>query len=281
MTLRNRLLGLLLFAMLLVIAPSALAVDGVVLINQNTSVSGLPGCPHAGLPIVICQSGSYRLTGNLTIPNANTDGIDINADNVTLDLNGFAISGPVKCTAGTYPVQCSATGSGTGVLAVDKNNITVRNGTVRGMGDSGIAFRTFSSITAGALIENLHVYSNGGATGAGITVAFGVVTHCTVDVNAGHGISGGGVVTANTVTFNGGDGIAASGTVYKNTVGFNGQDGISGGPNAVNNTVFGNNGFGISANRYSGNLISFAGNSFGAVNGGISLGNNTCNNVVC
>ena len=56
----NRLFGLLLFAILLVSAPSALAVDGVILINQNTSVNGIPGCPHAGFPIVICQSGSSR-----------------------------------------------------------------------------------------------------------------------------------------------------------------------------------------------------------------------------
>ena len=46
-------LGLLLWVNALV--PSARAVDGVVLINQNTSVSGLSGCPHSGFPIIICK----------------------------------------------------------------------------------------------------------------------------------------------------------------------------------------------------------------------------------
>src|SRR5713226_7271994 len=137
MTMTSRLLGLLLFAVLLVLDPSELAAEGVVLINQNTSVSGLPGCPHAGFPIVICQSGSYRLAGNLTISDANTDGVDINVDNVTLDLNGFTISGPVTCTPGTFPVQCTATGKGVGVNSVH-DSVTVRNGTVRGMGNSGV-----------------------------------------------------------------------------------------------------------------------------------------------
>jgi hypothetical protein len=47
--------------------------------------------PHAGFPVLICQSVSYRRSGNLTIPDVNTNGIDISADDVTLDLNGFAM----------------------------------------------------------------------------------------------------------------------------------------------------------------------------------------------
>jgi hypothetical protein len=83
---------------LLAFAPAALAVDGTVPINQSTITNGLTGCPTGGhFPIVICQSGSYRLSGNVTIPDANTDAIHITADNVTLDLNGFAILGPATC----------------------------------------------------------------------------------------------------------------------------------------------------------------------------------------
>ena len=36
-------------------------------------------------PLVISEPGSYRLSGNLTAP-ANTNGIDITANNVTIDL---------------------------------------------------------------------------------------------------------------------------------------------------------------------------------------------------
>ena len=60
---------------LLMPVPSAVAVDGVVLINQGTSVNGLAGCPHSGFPIVICKSGSYRLSGDLKVSGLNTSGI--------------------------------------------------------------------------------------------------------------------------------------------------------------------------------------------------------------
>src|SRR5579871_4440425 len=123
-------------------APAAHAVDGVILINQSTSVNGLPGCPHSGFPILICQSGSYRLSGNLSITTPDTSGILVSADNVTLDLNGFAITGPVACKPGTYPVQCSGTtgvGVAFGVFAMfDFDNVTIRNGTVRGIDGDGI-----------------------------------------------------------------------------------------------------------------------------------------------
>src|SRR5579863_4016947 len=107
---------------LLAFAPAALAVDGTVLINQSTITNGLPGCPTGGhFPIVICQSGSYRLSGNLTVP-ANTDGIDINADNVTLDLNGFSILGPTVCSGS--PLTCirnTAPPSGNGISSSNAN----------------------------------------------------------------------------------------------------------------------------------------------------------------
>src|SRR3954466_9962513 len=91
---------------------SAFAVDGVVLLNQSTALAGLGGCDTPGFPIIICNPGSYRLSGNLTVPDANTTAIALFADNVTIDLNGFSISGPVTCVEGTYPVQCSAIGTG-------------------------------------------------------------------------------------------------------------------------------------------------------------------------
>lgn len=93
----------------IMLAPaSALAVDGVVLINQTAVMAA------GGFPYVIRQPGSYKLSGNLTVP-AGTDGIDIHSPNVTLDLNGFAIIG-----SGT-------TGTGFGV-ASQFQDITLRNG---------------------------------------------------------------------------------------------------------------------------------------------------------
>jgi hypothetical protein len=50
-----------------------------VLINQATAATGLPGCPTTGFPIVICHPGSYRLSGNLSISNADVSVIQIAA----------------------------------------------------------------------------------------------------------------------------------------------------------------------------------------------------------
>ena len=48
----------------------ALAVDGVILIDQNRALAGnvTPG-DTPGLPVSITQPGSYKLSGNLTLPN--------------------------------------------------------------------------------------------------------------------------------------------------------------------------------------------------------------------
>jgi len=280
MTMTSRFLGPLLFVALLVFAPAALATDGVVLINHNTSVNGLPGCPHAGFPIIICQSGSYRLSGDLSVPDADTDGIDINADNVTLDLNGFTLSGPVTCTPFKFPLHCTATGKGNGISVViaSAKNITVRNGTMRGMGSSGILL----SATLGGLVEDMHVESSGGSMGAGIVLAFGTVTRCTVTANAGSGIvaSGDSTISFNSVTTNGANGVIGGGLVSNNDISENGQDGISNAGLILHNSIHANRGFGINgAGGFLGNLI--GSNSAGTFTSATSMGQNLCNGVAC
>src|SRR5438477_12305218 len=87
------------------------AVDGVVLINQNAALAGnvTPG-DTPGFPVTISVSGSYKLSGNLTVPDANTSAIQISADYVTIDLNGFSIIGPTVCSG--FPVtSCTPHGS--------------------------------------------------------------------------------------------------------------------------------------------------------------------------
>jgi hypothetical protein len=280
MTMTSRFLGPLLFVALLIFAPAALATDGVVLINQNTSVNGLPGCPHAGFPIMICQSGSYRLSGHLSVPNADTNGIDITADNVTLDLNGFTLSGPVTCTPFSIPLHCTATGKGIGISVVtaSSKNITVQNGTVRGMGSSGIQFST----TVGGLVEDMHVESSGGSMGAGIVMDIGTVTRCTVTANAGSGIvaSSDSTISFNSVTSNGAIGVGGGGLVSNNDISENGQDGISGAELVLHNSIHANRGFGINgASGFLGNLI--LSNNAGTFTRATSMGQNLCDGVAC
>jgi hypothetical protein len=85
----------LVMTLVLVLPSAALAVDGVILIDQNKALAGGVTVGDApGFPISITQSGSYRLASNLTAP-ANTGAISITANNVTLDLNGFSVSSTI------------------------------------------------------------------------------------------------------------------------------------------------------------------------------------------
>jgi len=78
-----------------------------------------------GTAPVSIGSGSYYLTGNLTI-SAVSIGITITASNVTVDLNGFSVTGPASGgTAGIF-------------LAGGVSNVTIVNGTIRGWGGYGI-----------------------------------------------------------------------------------------------------------------------------------------------
>jgi hypothetical protein len=93
----------------------AFAVDGVVLINQSTVMAA------GGFPYTISQPGSYRLSGNLVIP-GNTNGIQIAASGVTLDLNGFNI----QCSV-TLPNQVSCI-----IIESTAHTATIRNGSITG-----------------------------------------------------------------------------------------------------------------------------------------------------
>ena len=71
------------------------------------------------LPYTISQPGSYYLTTNLT-GTTGVDGITISADDVTVDLNGFALLGPMPGAGAIGLVVPSA-----------QKNLSIRNGTVR------------------------------------------------------------------------------------------------------------------------------------------------------
>src|SRR5262249_28675553 len=122
---------------------SLYAVDGVVLIDQNRVLAGniTPG-DTPGFPVTISQPGSYKLPGNLTVPDVNTTGVLITSDFVTLDRNGFTIAGPVVCTGS--PATCTAAGTGIGIQSGIPETVSpprgtkVFNGSVRGMGGVGV-----------------------------------------------------------------------------------------------------------------------------------------------
>jgi len=113
-------------ACIIACALSSFAVDGVVLINQNSATAGLGGCDAPSWPITLCHPGSYRLSGNLVVPSAlGIVAIEITVPNVTLDLNGFSIT----TAANTFGTAVNYTGPTPG-------RVTIENGTMFGFNNA-------------------------------------------------------------------------------------------------------------------------------------------------
>ncbi len=95
--------------------------------------------PITGAWYTIGAPGIYCLNSSISSQ------IQVNADGVVIDLNGHALEG---------------LGTGTGIYAVDRKNLTVRNGTIRGF-HTGI--RVDGKASHGHLFEQLRVSDNGNA----------------------------------------------------------------------------------------------------------------------
>src|SRR3954471_15205057 len=142
---------------------------------------------------VINQPGSYYLTSNLLV--TKTNGIQINVEGVSLDLNGFQIS---RVTPTGYGIEIPTTSL----------HATVRNGTIRGFvagifgSAPGSAFRdlalTFCTnygirTGQGAILESCRASQNSGtagiAAGWGATLSNCAATGNTVTTAIGTGSS--------------------------------------------------------------------------------------------
>lgn len=77
--------------------------------------------PITSLPAVISTQGIYCLTGNLDTAQTSGAAITISSNNVTLDLNGWKVGG-----------QSAGTGTTANGIYSTANNVTVKNGIVRG-----------------------------------------------------------------------------------------------------------------------------------------------------
>ncbi|HEY8150436.1 MAG TPA: Calx-beta domain-containing protein [Vicinamibacteria bacterium] len=115
--------------------------------------------PILVVPYTITAQGSYCLVRNLSTAQASGAAITINSDFVSLDLKGFKIGGG-SAGAGTQAY---------GVYALDRKNVTVKNGNLRGFfkgvylaDDSG----TFT-VSQGHLLQGLLLDEN---TEAGLHV---------------------------------------------------------------------------------------------------------------
>lgn len=233
----------------------------------------------SSFPIVISQPGSYRLKGNLTVPDENTTAISVQADYVTIDLNGYGIHGPVVCS-GSPTTSCAPSG-GTGAGIIGSGvGVTVRNGVVRGMGWRGLYLPS-------ARVENVTAHSNGdtGISAKLVTASDGssngdagivgqTVVNCTANDNAG----GAGIVatTATGCTAVGNDSVGIYAvTVTSSTANSNAGYGISAfGGSVANSTAQGNGGIGIEAKAALG--CSASANSGAQISAPGVVGHNVC-----
>ncbi len=209
--------------------------------------------PHAALagdvrllkqgafPIVITEPGSYRLRSNLVVPDANTSAIRLDADGVTIDLNGYSIVGPTVCAG--VPVVCTGAGGGDGITSGSGgNDVTVLNGTIRGMGNDGM------NLGDRARVERVRATGNGN-NGIG---AYGnsILSDNVAVSNGNYGIALGGssVVSRNTAFGNATTGmnLADWTVVTGNTASFNLFHGISCGESCtLTSNVVHHNGTGV------------------------------------
>jgi hypothetical protein len=84
-----------------------------------------PRIPLSSLPFVIRESGSYYVTSDLTLDVPDQNGIEVDANDVTVDLMGYSLIGP-------------GSGHGDGIHMAGRINVEIRNGTVRNWGGNGI-----------------------------------------------------------------------------------------------------------------------------------------------
>lgn len=252
----------------ILLSSNVLAVDGVSLINQATVMAA------GGFPYHITQSGSYKLSGNLVVASTNLapfsfGAIVIDADNVSLDLNGFSIIGPDTCTAplSSFPQPVSSCadnlrGSNTDTAGIysSHDNVTVYNGSVRGMG-FGVEL-----LGNGERVEGINTSQN---VNGGIEIDNGIVRRCDASRNGGFAITANGVgsvIESNVVNLNASGGIVVSGG------------------NVSANTVSSNGGFGVSALAAIVNLNNLIGNQpsdLGIGPQALSNHNNNCSGVAC
>lgn len=130
-----------------------------------------PRVPISSLPFNITASGSFYLAGSLAGV-AGQNGITISANDVTLDLNGFALIGVPNSLDG---IRVSGA----------RTNIAIFNGVVRNWGNDGID----CSSAYNSQLRDLRTSNN---TFEGMQVGTGgLVIHCTSQANGQDGIDSG------------------------------------------------------------------------------------------
>ena len=244
------------FALLMAAAPAHAVTNdhGVIVFTQADALAGnvTPG-DTPGFPVTLSVPGaSYRLGSSLTVATG-ANGIEVRANDVTIDMAGFTLAG---------------SGQGRNGITSFNRNLRVANGQVRGFINDGI--RTITQFLA---VDTMVVTANG---------RFGIFAEA-IDNNQLDSVSYASIVGSK-VTANGADGIRCMRhcRVENSIVSANGSNGISFGGSGglvLGNTVTVNTNYGVYFAGIGGAGNNFlAGNTDGSLIGSvIHMQPNACN----
>lgn len=160
-------------------------VGGIALFALALTLVAVPGQAETtectvitSVPVVVAAQGVYCLKGNVSTSSGSGYAIEITANNVTIDLNGWKVGG----------LGAGAATLSTGIYST-ANNVTIRNGIVRGfrigvqLGGRGAriedvlldknTYRAINALGEGAVVRRNQIVSTGGST-ANVD-AFGIV----------------------------------------------------------------------------------------------------------
>jgi hypothetical protein len=230
------------FILAATVTSPAFAADGQILITHAKVGAGsiTPG-DDPGYPARLTRPGSYILGSNLT-PGPGVDGIDVAATDITIDLNGFTISGGAA----------GGTSNGRYAILDRADRLTVKNGTIgafRDLGGTGGA-GIYAPNRPYLIVENMRILNSGiGIESDG--GSFTRIQDSTVATNKGKGIRCHTAceVSGSVVSGNGDDGIwcANACLIEGNVVSHNQSDGVviynSG--SVLGNTIVSNTSYGL------------------------------------
>ena len=266
------------------------ASDGVIEINHTCATElGCFSGDAVDYPVLIDGSAgsSYKLTSDLIVP-ADSGGISVIAQNISLDLNGFSIIS-AACNTPSATISCRPPTSTDGRDGINLDfgfeGFSVKNGSVIGMGANGILiFGESSTVT--------NIKARWNANAGIITFSSSIVTRNISTENGHHGIATGpySIIKDNTVRSNLATGISCttSSMIINNNVSGYHATGISAGnySNIRQNTIQVSNVIALdlsatTLNRalYSENYLESTSDEY--VQEGTSMGDNLCGNSAC
>jgi hypothetical protein len=114
---------------------------------RETDAESLLCTPIVAVPFTITQAGNYCLEDNLSLNATSGSAISVQADFVTIDLNGFKLDGSGGGGATTAY----------GISATSRKSIIVRDGSIRGF---GVGVYLNGATSADHLIEGIRAFDN-------------------------------------------------------------------------------------------------------------------------